>query len=195
MLAAAAAPGAFDALAWRRDAVLHGELWRLLGAHLVHGSGYHLTWNVVALVGLGLLFEPVLGRRLWPVLGRSALAVGAGLLLLDPGLEAYCGLSGVLNGLWVAGALAAARQERGRRGWPLIYTLCVIGGLAKILIESRSGAPIFTDADALAGDPVPLAHALGALAGALPMPGASTRPSAGTGSSSRPPRALPSSCA
>src|SRR5262245_64757634 len=41
-------------LRYERAAVLRGEYWRLLTAHLVHGSGQHLLLNAV---GLGLIAD------------------------------------------------------------------------------------------------------------------------------------------
>ena len=55
VLAATAVPEAVGLLRLDRAAVLGGEFWRLWTGHLVHGSAQHLAWNVVALLGLGLL--------------------------------------------------------------------------------------------------------------------------------------------
>jgi rhomboid family GlyGly-CTERM serine protease len=169
VLAVAAVPGAFGALAYHRGGVLQGELWRLLTGHLVHASPSHLLWDVLPLVALGFLFERHLARRLWGALVVSALVVGGGLLLLSPGLALYSGLSGVLNGVWVAGALTAASRERasGEPRLALLYQICVLGLLAKVGVEAGTGTPLFTDAAAMGGTPVPLAHALGALGGQL----------------------------
>jgi len=143
--------------------VLGGEIWRLWTGHLVHGSTQHLAWNVAALVGLGLLFERALGRHLaWLLLVGGAL-VGGGLFVLQPDVETYLGLSGVLNTIWVGGAILAARGER---GWMrVVYLAAVAAGLAKIVFEAWTGISIFTDPDALGGRPLVLAHALGSLAG------------------------------
>ena len=167
-LAAAAAPGASESLALDRGAFAAGEWWRGLSGHLVHANGYHLIWNVLALVGLGLLFESGLRHRLWSLVLISAAVVTLGLWSLDPGLEFYRGLSGMLNGVWVGGALWCARREAadGSRAMAGLYRICVVAGLAKIGIEAWTGSPVFTDATALGGEPVPLAHALGALGGA-----------------------------
>jgi hypothetical protein len=48
-----------------------------------------------------------------------------------------------------------------------IYRACVLGDLAKIAFEASTGTQIFTGAVSLGVTPVPLAHALGALAGAI----------------------------
>ena len=184
ILLAAVVPGAFEALALDRSAIASGELWRLITGHAVHATRYHLVWNVVPLVVLGLLFEPLLGRRLWTVLGASTLAVGIGLLFFAPDLAAYCGLSGALNGLLVGGAMCSIRKDltEGHRTSAGLTLIVVALSLAKIAFEAYSGHAIFTDSAALGGESVPLAHALGALGGAVGFQ--STRPS-GTLSSTR----------
>jgi rhomboid family GlyGly-CTERM serine protease len=168
-LVAAAVPGAFDLLVLDRAAVMQGEFRRLLTGHLVHATGYHLTWDCAALLLLGFRFERILGRRFPLVVAGSMLAVTLGVLVLDPALDRYCGLSGILNGIWVAGALAfAGREQRdGRRALAWVYRGAVAAGLLKIGVEGILGAPLFTDAAKLGAAPVPLAHALGALAGVL----------------------------
>jgi rhomboid family GlyGly-CTERM serine protease len=165
----AAVTGVRSELLFERQAIVDGEYWRLLSGHLIHGSQYHLTWNVLALLALGVLFESTLGSRLWSLLLVSAAFVGGGLLLLDPALPSYVGLSGVLNGVYVGGALLAARAElvRGRRSAAAVYYAFVAGDLLKIVVEAASGTPFFTDPASIGGVPLPLAHALGALGAML----------------------------
>jgi rhomboid family GlyGly-CTERM serine protease len=172
-VAVAATPGLFPHLVLDRGAVLDGEIWRLFSGHLVHGSASHLLWDVLPLLAIGMLFERALGTRWWLVLGASALTVSVGLLAMEPDLSRYCGLSGVLNALWVAGALQGARNEEasGSRAMAWIYRACVLCGLAKVALEAFTGTQIFTEAVALGVIPIPLAHALGALAGPLLLPG------------------------
>jgi rhomboid family GlyGly-CTERM serine protease len=172
-LAVAATPGFTARAVLDRSAVLDGEVWRLFTGHLVHGSTSHLLWDVLPLLAVGLLFERSLGSRYWIVLGASSLSVASGVLAMEPDLARYCGLSGVLNGLWVAGALNAARTEEtsGAHAMAWIYRACVVGDLLKIAFEAFTGTPILTEAASLGVIPVPLAHALGALAGVLCLAG------------------------
>jgi rhomboid family GlyGly-CTERM serine protease len=169
VMIAAAIPGAFDAFALEGRAVVSGELWRVVTGHAVHATPYHLLWNVGPLVLLGLLFEPVLRGRLWTVLGVSALTVGVGMLALAPEVVVYCGLSGVLNGLLLGGALLTIRKDRaaGSVAGAGLMTIAIALTLGKIVFEAAFGHAIFTDVGALGGEPVPLAHALGALGGLI----------------------------
>ena len=95
-----------------REALLAGQYWRLLSAHLVHLSWWHLAANGLAL----LLFQQLYGQalslvswlRLWLVM---ALGVALGILWGNPEVSWYAGLSGVVVGLIVAGALKACREQ------------------------------------------------------------------------------------
>ncbi len=166
----AAAPIVARFLLLDRDSVLSGELWRLFTGHLVHAGRDHLLWDVLALVGIGFLFEEYMRDRFWQVLGVSALVVGAGLVILEPGLPDYRGLSGVLNGLWVAGALLGARAEiaAGNRPVAWLCVAAVVLGLAKILLEAHFG-PLFTDEARLGAPTVLLSHALGFAGGVIAL--------------------------
>jgi len=167
LTAAAPAP-----LLYSRHTILQGEVWRLLTCHLVHGTFNHLLWDVLPLLGVGVLFERSLKDRFWSVLAVSSVVVCSGLLVLQPDLPTYCGLSGVLNGLWVAGCLSAARDERsaGSPAVAALYQACVLALMGKIAFEAVTGAPLFTDPSRLGGVAVPMAHALGALGGVLALP-------------------------
>jgi rhomboid family GlyGly-CTERM serine protease len=172
-IAVFAAPGASSWLSADRAAIGAGQVWRLWTAHLVHHSFSHLVWNVSALVALGFLFERDLDRVLWKLLAISCALVSAGSLVLQPALDSYIGLSGVLNSIWVAGALVCARRSRGTLR--NAYLICVLAGLTKIAIEGFGGVAIFTDPAKLGGLPVPIAHALGCLGGWVSIMGASSR--------------------
>ena len=179
-LAAAAFPGSLELLELNREAVADGQLWRLATGHLVHGSLYHLGLDLAAWVLAGLLFEPVLGRRYWSVLAVSAVCIDAGFLSLQPDLAAYCGLSGVLNGIMAAGSLALWRSARirGDGGHATLYLLVLIGILGKIAIEGLGGVPLFSEISRLGAIPLPLTHALGAL-GILAVLGPARLPAPG----------------
>ena len=171
-LAAAAFPGSLESLALDREALAAGQIWRLATGHLVHGSQYHLALDLAAWVLAGLLFEPVLGRRYWMLLAVSAVFIDVGFLLLQPDLAAYCGLSGVLNGIMVGGAVLLWRLKRscGDNRQAAVFLILLVAILGKITVEGLAGAPLFTEITRLGATPVPLAHALGALGATLVLP-------------------------
>ena len=130
----------------------------------MHADGAHLLANlagaaVLAVFGLAARcpwHEALAWTLAWPLTH--------GLLLLDPGLTPYAGLSGVLHaGAAVAGAGLVLR-ERGRTR--ALGALVLAGLILKLLGEEAWVA----SARALPGWPFPvavLAHATGAAAGLL----------------------------
>jgi membrane associated rhomboid family serine protease len=50
-----------------RPAVLDGQWWRLLTSTFLHGGAMHLVSNMIGLVFVGTLVEPVLGKRKFAV--------------------------------------------------------------------------------------------------------------------------------
>lgn len=105
-----------DGLTWlryHRDAIATGELWRLITAHLIHLNWAHLIGNLLGLAVTWLLIGKNLATpaALLVLLG-AAVGCDLGLWLFHPELLWYVGLSGVLHGLLLAGALALARREK-----------------------------------------------------------------------------------
>lgn len=135
------------------------EPWRLLGAHFVHLGWIHLGMNLAALAVLWML----LGDTIRPVLWASgvlfiALGVSLGLLCCSPAVTWYVGFSGVLHGLFVAGAVANIRHL------PALGAVLMIALTAKIVLEQVGGGDSLTQG--LIGDAVIVdAHLYGAVAG------------------------------
>jgi rhomboid family GlyGly-CTERM serine protease len=144
-----------------RTGLENGELWRLITGHLVHLGFGHLWPNLLALAVIGALFEDVLKPREWLVAALAcALAIDAGLYLLDPGVDWYVGLSGVLHGFVACGGLLlAARRDA-------IGAALVVGLGAKLVWEHWAGPVPFTAAS-VGGPVIVAAHLYGAAAGAL----------------------------
>lgn len=145
---------------YERGAIEQGEAWRLLTAHLVHLGPGHLVLNLVALGLIGVLFDEVLTAADWlAATVAGALAIDLGLYAWNNDVGWYVGLSGVLHGYVVAGALLlAARQSR--------LGLALLAGVAaKIAWEQYAGPIPFTQASA-GGPVVVAAHLYGAFGGA-----------------------------
>jgi rhomboid family GlyGly-CTERM serine protease len=95
-----------EVLRYEREAVTGGELWRLWTAHLVHLGLGHTLLNAGGVVGIMLVVGDRL--RVWEwLLGMvvAAPAISIALWLFKPELTWYVGLSGMLHGLVVAGAM------------------------------------------------------------------------------------------
>jgi len=151
-----------EALAYQRQGLLHFQWWRLLTGHLVHLGWPHALLNCGGLIVLWALFardyKPM--RWLW-ILTLSALSIDAVLWLL--GVNWYLGASGVLHGVWAAGAWATWRRGDGMGA--ILLLLLII----KLIYEQRSGSSVFESGLMI----VPAAHlfgALGGLVGALVPP-------------------------
>ena len=98
-------------LEYRRDAVLSGELWRLLTGHFVHYSLRQALQDGCALALLAYALESIDGpRNLLPRLGLSAVVLSLLLVIAVPAMAGYRGASGLamvlagmlLRALWRA---------------------------------------------------------------------------------------------
>lgn len=149
------------ALRYQRDAISHGEIWRLLTGNFVHLGWPHLGMNLAGFILIWLLFGRLLSLRQWLItLFVSAAGVGAGLWLLDPALEWYVGLSGLLHGLFVVGIAASLAQGQ-RAEWLLLLFL-----IGKLVWEQLFGA-LPGSAETAGGAVVVDAHLYGAISGLL----------------------------
>ena len=150
-----------EALRYQRGAILDGQWWRLISGNLVHLGWSHLLLNLAGLVLVWLLFHHALSLRSWIVVTlASALAVGGGLLLFDPGIQWYVGLSGALHGLFAAG-LVAALSSGNRAEWLLLLLF-----VAKLTWEQLVGTMPGT-AELAGGNVIVDAHLYGAIGGAI----------------------------
>ena len=81
-------------------AVSDGDWWRLVTAMFLHGSIFHILFNMLALYWLGTSIEQALGtRRFLLVYFVSGLAGSAGALWFSSALAVTVGASGAIFGL------------------------------------------------------------------------------------------------
>jgi membrane associated rhomboid family serine protease len=81
-------------------AVSNGDWWRLVTAMFLHGSIFHILFNMLALYWLGTIIEQALGTpRFLLVYFVSGLAGSAGALWFSSPLEVTVGASGAIFGL------------------------------------------------------------------------------------------------
>ena len=150
-----------QALAWNREAIGAAELWRLLSGHFAHLGWNHMLLN---LAGLALVAWLVGGRYgIWQwvlVIAASIVAMDAGLWLLNPELDWYVGLSGLLHGLLAAGLLVGA-LARDREAIVLAAFV-----LAKLAWEQMAG-PLPGSESTSGGAVIVDAHLYGAIGGLL----------------------------
>ena len=143
-------------LRYDRAALGHGELWRLVTAHLVHLDLHHALLNCVGLLLMWALFARDYTPRQWLLIALGSMAViDAGLAVWDSTLRWYVGSSGALHGAMAAGTLAHLRRGE-RDGWLLAAFLA-----AKIAWEQGVGALPLSGSDPVVVD----AHLFGAAGG------------------------------
>lgn len=152
-----------DALVLDRHAVADGQLWRVATGNLVHFSPSHLLYDLLVVTVAGALLERA-GRAIGGAVAVSAVAIGIAVLLVEPGLERYGGLSGVAYTLTVMLALDAILASGLTRA---AGSAMLALALAKLWWELHSGAFLFVGGGEASFRAVPLAHAVGAAVGAL----------------------------
>jgi rhomboid family GlyGly-CTERM serine protease len=148
-------------LIYDRTLIFKGEAWRLWTGHVVHFGLSHFTWNLAVFLPAGVWLE-----RLWPAVTRwfyalSSLIISVALLVLDPTLARYAGLSGVATGMLVLLACLQLGRRQEEPAWFWVSVLTLVG--IKIGVELFTGAPVFVSGF---GDirTVPLAHIFGIIA-------------------------------
>lgn len=157
-----AGDGAQSALRFARQSIGAGELWRLFSGHLVHLGWTHLLLNLAGLALVWALVGSVYSGLVWILVTFAVVfAVDAGLWLLNPGLEWYVGLSGVLHGLLVAGLIGLISAGTSRRNEAIALLVLL---LLKLGYEQTAGA--MPGSTSLAGGAVVVdAHLYGAVGG------------------------------
>lgn len=147
------------ALVFDRAAITQGQIWRLITGHMVHSDAGHALWDIAALAAIGWLLETQCRLRMLLVSLLGCMAVDVGIWWFMPTLDLYCGLSGVLNTLFVvmlADLWAAHRHP--------IFPLAGIALCIKLAYEIHAGQSLIV---ATAWPATPLAHLAGTLGGLL----------------------------
>lgn len=153
--------GWVEDLRYERAMLLDGEIWRLVTGNLTHLGWSHLALNGAGLIMIWLFFENEFSAPQWLLLLLACgLGVTVGLFWLNPQLVWYVGLSGLLHGLFIAGAIQTFRAE------PLFSSVMLGGFAAKLTYEQFRGA--LPSTAELSGGPVVVdAHLYGAIAGLI----------------------------
>jgi rhomboid family GlyGly-CTERM serine protease len=152
-------PAATGPLIYQRSLLLHGEVWRAWTGHLVHFGSSHLIWDLVIFLAAGCWLERIRpgAARWFYVLCPPVIAVV--LLVFDPTLERYAGLSGVATGVLVFLGGYQLRHSRTEPKWFWIAALALVA--FKIALESVTRTPLLVQGF-VGIRVVPLAHLSGA---------------------------------
>ncbi|WP_084453264.1 rhombosortase [Roseateles chitosanitabidus] len=159
-------PAVQAALQWRPE-LAGREPWRAFTAALLHWSPQHLIANLAGCAVVGLL--GLAARLTW----REALAwlmawpLTQFGLLIEPGLERFGGLSGVLHA-GVAVAVIAMLRMRASHGRERVIGLMIgIGLLAKVAAERPLAGPPLRQWEGWNISIAPLAHLTGVVSGVV----------------------------
>jgi rhomboid family GlyGly-CTERM serine protease len=150
-----------DFLIYNRRLITDGEYWRIISGHLFHSNANHFMLNVAAVALLWALHGQYYNHKNYLMIFlTSAIVCSLGIYWFSMDIELYVGLSGVLHGFFVWGALMDIKHKE-KTGY-----LLLIGVMAKIIHEQIYGAS--ADVEILIGASVATdAHLYGAFGGLL----------------------------
>jgi len=124
-----------NALIYSRELVNTGEIWRLITGHFFHSNANHFMLNAAAVLLLWALHGQYYNYRNYAVIFiSSAIVCSLGIHWLSLDISLYVGLSGVLHGFFVWGALMDIKHKE-NTGY-----LLFIGVILKIAHEQIYGA-------------------------------------------------------
>ena len=150
-----------DLLEFHRNKIATGEIWRIFTGQFVHANPTHLLLNIVGIGFIWLLHaEHRTQSQYYIHTAFLALWTGLGIWLFVPDIKIYTGLSGLLHGVIVWGALKDIQV--GMRSGILLF----IGIWGKLAWEQYSGPS--ADVGELIQSRVAIeAHLIGAVGGLI----------------------------
>jgi rhomboid family GlyGly-CTERM serine protease len=136
---------------------------------LAHWNLDHLVWDVFALAVLGVMCERRTQVGWLACLGATSVAIPTAILLLQPEMGTYRGLSGLDTALFSTLATVTLHESWSERDWKWLIVVCALlaGFAGKTAFELTTGGTIFVDSAAGDFTPAPLAHLVGVLTGGL----------------------------
>jgi rhomboid family GlyGly-CTERM serine protease len=156
-----------DVFSYQREAIAHGQVWRVATGHLTHWNADHLLWDVVMFVVLSCVVERRRRRTAVRLLIGSGLLISLSLWHSAADVGEYRGLSGVDSALFAYVAIVLARDALAARRYALagLVGLLLAGFVGKIAYELVMGATLFVDSHSAGFTPLPMVHIVGAAAG------------------------------
>lgn len=128
-----------------------GDAWRIVTCHFTHFTRTQLLWDAIAFLGLGFACERRSRRAFHATLLAGIVIIPLAVMLLDPRIGSYRGLSGLDSALFAL--LVVSTRNR----------LLGAAFIAKLAYELITGGAVFV------GDVtvVPIAHLTGAIIGTV----------------------------
>jgi len=161
LLIAAMGEEGMEVLKYDRFKIGEGEYWRLLTGHLTHLSKAHLNLNLFGLFLVWLLVGRYYNNTQWLlVILICLITASASFWFIDTSLLWYVGLSGILHGFLLAGAL------QGLRTLPIENTIIFVIVVGKLVYEQFAG-PIPGSESGSGGSVVVNGHLFGSVGGII----------------------------
>ena len=158
------ADSTFNQIDYNREMIGNGEYWRLITGNFNHTNAIHLLLNLLALAIIAGLHHSYYNAISFTCLIMYlSISVGAAIYYWSPSTQLYVGLSGVLHGLIMVGAIIDS-YKREFTGY-----LLVLGTLAKVIDEQFSSASTAMSA-LIQAKVLTDAHLYGLIAGLLIAP-------------------------
>ncbi|AZZ98235.1 rhombosortase [Pseudoalteromonas sp. R3] len=152
-------PSVKEILVFNRDLIDQGELWRIWTSQYVHTNWMHWLLNVVGVVFIWVLHAEYRSPKVYALhLSILGLWTGVGIWLFCPEIRIYTGLSGLLHGVIVWGAIKDIKV--GEKTGILLF----LGIAGKLVWEQYAGPS--EDVGQLISSRVAIeSHLIGALGG------------------------------
>jgi rhomboid family GlyGly-CTERM serine protease len=148
-------------LIYQRTLINEGEIWRLVTGHFLHTNGYHLALNCAAVFLVWALHGDYYNVKNTAMLTLFTIAFTSTLLfILAPQLISYVGLSGILHGFFIWGAIEDIKSKF------LTGYLLFFGVIAKVSHEQIYGADTAV-AELINANVAIDAHLYGAISGLI----------------------------
>ena len=148
---------------YQRSLILSGQIWRTWTGHIVHFGPTHLWWDLAVFLPAGCWLERLRPHCAYWLYLLCPVIISVCLLIFDPTLERYAGLSGLATGTLVLLALIQIQNKK-ESIWLWLGVLLLV--VAKLVLELRQGAPLLVS-DFTNIRNVPLAHLSGTGCGIL----------------------------
>lgn len=145
-------------LRFEREAIIEGELYRLLTAHIVHLNWAHALMNIAAAVIGWYLLRDSMSSQQWILSIVICGLVISILLFCMPELKWYVGFSGIVHGLMLQGLVFEKHLRF------VSKTLLIFALLLKVFYELWQGSSS-ADIELIGDNIIVEAHLFGLLAG------------------------------
>lgn len=123
------APDSLEFFRYQNTEVSNGEWWRLISANFTHSNWNHWMLNMLGLLLMDFLFQPLISFKLRAYLLIFCIATNVVLIHLYLTIYWYVGLSGALHGYLFGGAILSINKAK-----TFGYLILIIVGI-KLFVE------------------------------------------------------------